>query len=170
MFLSLVLALTSAFIVCSGVKAADVYEKIEITEMQYPNINFFPRALHLNQGDTLHITVKNLRQGFSRIFIPALNLDQDIAPGAVVNLNVCLAEPIAKLMWFQISSVNGKSVPGYILVSNYETPTACGNSRIVDTSILSDIINYNKNYCYEEKSEPVYKRQYSGAAPVRGYW
>jgi hypothetical protein len=166
------LAVAASIVVANTVKAADVYQTINVIGGQYPNIDFYPRTLHVNQGDSLHLTIKNTRLGFTRIFMPAFNLDQDMAPGSVVQLDTCIANPIAKNMWFQISSLGAENVPGTIVTTNYQTPVVATTPRIIDVSVLDPIINYSKEYCFSEKAEPKYYTQKpcpTGAA-VRGCW
>ena len=148
---------------------AELYETIEVTSNQSQNISYYPRTLHVNQGDTVHLTIKNSRTDFTRFFMPAFNIDQEIPKNNVAKIDFCVVNPIAKNMWFEINSVSAKKVPGLMIVENYQTPiaTACP-SRCIDVSVLNDIINYSKNYCYLEKQPP----QYKAPAPsgVRGYW
>ena len=72
-------------------------------------------------------------------------------------------------MWFEIYSISGKKVPGLIVVNNYKIPNAGVASRIIDTSVLSNIINYNKDYCYQQ-NEPLRGAAPIQKKPVRGYW
>lgn len=163
------LALATIFTINAPSKAADVYETINITSYTYPNVNYFPRTLHVNQGDTLHLTVKNTVRGDVRLFMPAFNLAQDIPKGNVAIFDLCISTPIDDNMWFNISSLDAKQIPGHMITNNYQVPNANIASRTIDTSALNDIINYNKSFCYDQKAEP----KYTGGASkvkVRGYW
>lgn len=165
------LAILTIFSIATSAKAADVYGTIDVTGGQYPNIEFYPRTLHVNQGDTLHLTVRNTRLGYTRIFMPAFNLDQEIPKSAVAKLDLCIANPISKVMWFQISSLSGEKVPGYIITTNYQVPIVNVAPKVFDTSPLNKIINYNKDFCYPEKKEPSYGCPAGKKCPpVRGYW
>ncbi|OGI22722.1 MAG: hypothetical protein A2287_02865 [Candidatus Melainabacteria bacterium RIFOXYA12_FULL_32_12] len=167
----LVSALTIAATIgiVSSANAADVYQTIDIESNGYPNINFYPRTLHVCQGDTLHLTIKNTRQGYTRIFMPAFNLNQDIPPGDVAQLDMCIANPIDKEMWFQISSIDAENLSGIIITHNYQVPIVQTTCKPIDISVLDPIINYSKEYCYAEKGEPVSK-QTTPSGPVRGFW
>ena len=163
------IALAAIFTINLPSKAADVYETIQVTGYTYPNVNYFPRSLHVNQGDTLHLTVKNTERGDVRIYMPAFNLAQDISKGNVATFDLCISSPIDDNMWFTISSIDAKQIPGHMITSNYQVPNANMASRTIDTSALNDIINYNKNFCYDQKAEPKYV---GGASKVRvrGFW
>ena len=168
--LATTLAIVSSIAICSTAKAADVYQTIDVVGYQYPHIEFYPKAIYVNQGDSLHLTIRNTRISYARIFVPAFNLDQDIPKGHVARIDLCVASPIAKDMWFDIASISGKREPGLIVINNYRIPNSQVASRTIDTSALSNIINYNKDYCYQA-NEPIVR----GAAPihkkpVRGYW
>ena len=167
--LATILIIFASIAVCSTAKAADVYQTIEIRGYQYPHIDFYPKAIYVNQGDSLHLTLKNTRISNVRIFMPAFNLDQDVPKGHVAKIDLCIASPISKNMWFDIASISGKREPGLIVINNYKIPNSSLASRTIDTSILSNIINYNKDYCYQPNvplrgAAPVQKK------PVRGYW
>lgn len=170
-FLISILSIAAAVGIATSANAADVYQTIEVTSEGYPNINFYPRTLHVNQGDTLHLTIRNAREGYTRIFMPAFNLDQDIPPANVAQLDMCIANPIDETMWFQISSIDADKIPGTIVTSNYCTPTVQSTCKNIDISVLNPIINYSKEYCYAEKAEPAYRAPAgpTGGA-VRGYW
>ncbi|MDD3013180.1 MAG: hypothetical protein PHC34_05705 [Candidatus Gastranaerophilales bacterium] len=145
---------------------AELYETIEVISNQSPNINYYPRTLHVNQGDTVHLTIKNARTDFTRFFMPAFNIDQEIPKNGIAKIDLCVTNPTAKNMWFEINSLTAKKVPGLMIVENYQTPVTMCKSRCIDVTALNDIINYSKNYCYLEKESPRYKTP-SG---VRGYW
>ncbi|EKE04447.1 MAG: hypothetical protein ACD_20C00077G0004 [uncultured bacterium] len=164
------LAIAATVGITSSANAADVYQTINIDSNSYPNINFYPRTVHVQQGDTLHLTIKNTREGYTRIFMPAFNLDQDIPPGNVAQLDMCIANPIDDTMWFQISSVDAEKIPGTMVVHNYCPPTVQTTTTPIDISVLDPIINYSKEYCYADKEEPVYRQPAPSTGPVRGYW
>lgn len=166
--LILIFSFVVAVNIFTSVNAAEVYQTIQVTEAQYPNINYYPRTLHINQGDTLHLSVKNTIGGYSRIFMPAINLDQDIAPGNVAQFDICFANPISKDMWFQISSPGAKKVPGHIITENFQIPIVCAPTTTADLSALDNIINYSKEYCYSEKEAPKYNL--CPGKPVKGCW
>ena len=171
-FLISFIAIAASLAISASANAADVYQTIDVTSNGYPNINFYPRTLHVCQGDTLHLTVRNTRTGYTRIFMPAFNLDQDIAPQDVARFDFCVANPIGKNMWFEISSIDAKKVPGTLVTNNYQIPVVSTTPRIIDVSVLNDIINYNKEFCYSEKAEPQYRTSKpcpTGGA-VRGCW
>ena len=164
-----IIALGTMFLSLPSARADDVYQTIDVFEGQYPNINFQPRTLHINQGDTLHITVRNTRTGFTRIFMPSINLTQDIAPGNRAIFDICISNPTAKTMWFQISSPAAKKVPGYIVVNNFQVPRVADSGKVVDISALDNIINYSKEYCYAEKENPKYNLS-EPRPEVKGCW
>lgn len=151
---------------------AEVYETIEITSNLSPNINFYPRTLHVNQGDTVHLTIRNARTDNTRIFMPSFNIDQEIPKNSTAKIDLCLSNPISKDLWFQINSLTAKKIPGLMVVENFKTPVVAAQSRNIDVSVLNDIINYSKDYCYLEKQPPQYQTpvQSAPSAGVRGYW
>lgn len=150
---------------------AEVYETIEITSNLSPNINFYPRTLHVNQGDTVHLTVRNARTDNTRIFMPSFNIDQEIPKNTTAKIDLCISNPISKDLWFQINSLTAKKIPGLMVVENFKTPVVTAQSRNIDVSVLNDIINYSKDYCYLEKQPPQYKTpSHAPSAGVRGYW
>ncbi|MCK7527886.1 MAG: hypothetical protein MZV64_64905 [Ignavibacteriales bacterium] len=120
--------------------AADVYQTIDVVGGQYPNIDFYPRALHINQGDTLHLTIRNTRTGYTRIFMPAFNLSQDIPPGNVAQVDLCVSNPIDKSMWFQISSLESDKVRGNIIVNNYCVPVVQLPQRTFNLAALDPLL------------------------------
>ena len=169
--LGITLAIAASIAISSPSKAADVYQTIDVIGYQYPHIEFYPKAIYVNQGDNLHLTVRNTRISNARLYIPGFNLDQDIWKGHVAKFDLCIASPYSKDLWFSNASISGKREPGYIVVNNFRIPpTQLPSSRIIDTSSLNTIINYNKDYCYQP-NQPL-----GGAAPiqhkkpVRGYW
>lgn len=164
------LAIAATVGITSSANAADVYQTIEVTSNGYPNVNFYPQTLHVCQGDTLHLTIKNTREGFTRIFMPAFNLDQDIPPGNVAQLDMCVANPIDETMWFQISALDSKKINGNIITHNYQVPVVAVTPKQIDLSVLDPIINYSKEYCYADKEEPIYRQPTTPSGPVRGYW
>lgn len=160
-------AISNSHFLGSGSYGAEVYETIDVMTNQGLNINYYPKTLHVCQGDTLHLTVRNDRTHHTRFFMPSFNIDQDIPKGGVATFDLCVANPSAKNLWYSISTVSAKNIPGLMVVSNFQTPVVMTPSRNIDTSVLSSIINYSKDYCYSEKQPPVYKAPSAG---VRGYW
>jgi|GEM_PF-2988725 len=156
----------TSFIGVHSSAGAELYETIEVTSNQSPNINYYPRTLHVNQGDTVHLTIKNARTDYTRFFMPAFNIDQEIPKNQIAKIDFCVTSPTSKNLWFEINSISAKKVPGLMIVENYQTPVALCPSRCIDVSVLKDIINYSKNYCYLEKEPPKYKTP----SAVRGYW
>jgi hypothetical protein len=164
------LAVAATFSIASSANAADVYQTINVDSNGYPNINFNPRTIHVCKGDTLHLTVRNARQGTTRIFMPTYNLDQIIPPGNVAQLDMCIANPISKTMWFHIASIDAEKIPGTIVTNNFAVDIVDASATPIDLSVLDPIINYSKEYCYADKDEPVYRPAQPSREPVRGYW
>lgn len=159
-------AISNNHFLSSGSFGAEVYETIDVTSNQGLNIDFFPRTIHVCQGDTLHLTVKNARTDYTRFFMPSFNINQDIPKDGVATFDLCITDPSAKNLWFTLNSISAKKNPGLMVVNNFQTPIVMTPSRNIDTSALSNIINYSKNYCYLEKQPPA-RPTPSG---VRGYW
>lgn len=168
------LALATVFTtLSSSVKAADISRTIYVTEGNYPNIWYYPQVFHVNEGDTLHFTIKNTRQGDTRIFIPAYNQSQIIFKNSLAQLNLSFCNPISKHIWFEISSLNGKKIPGYFVVDNYQPPLSPVCSKPIDPNSLAglnSIINYSTEVNYPPKDEPVYCAPKKARHTVRGRW
>ena len=173
MFKKALLAVTAIAMfltISSAAKAADLYKTIRVNELQYPTqINVYPRVIYLNQNDTLHLTVYGARQTDTRIFIPSFNIDQVIPKFKNATLDLCFANPTSKVMWMQISAVDGKKIPLQIVINDFKIPIVETPSKAVDTSALNSIINYSTAFNYSDKEEPSYRT--GAAAPyVRGKW
>ena len=113
--LAAALTITASLAVCASAFAADVYQTIRITEGQYPNISFYPRTIYINQGDSLHLTLINTRQGYTRIFVPAFNLDQEMPKARVAQLDFCTANPISKTCGLKFILLAVKKFPDLLL-------------------------------------------------------
>lgn len=173
MFKKILLAVTALSMVLtmgSAAKAADLYKTVRINELQYPTqINVYPRVIYLNQNDTLHLTVYGARQTDTRIFMPSFNIDQVIPKFKNATLDLCFANPTSKVIWMQISAVDGKKIPLQIVINDFKIPIAQACSKEVDTSALNSIINYSTAFNYPDKAEPSYRT--GAAAPyIRGKW
>lgn len=165
------IALAASVTFAAASFAADVYRTIDIENFDHPNITYHPQAIYINTGDTLHLAIRNPREEYTRIFMPAISLDQEIPKDNIATLDICFSNPTDDVMWFQISSVGGEKIPGYVVVKDFKVPNANVVSKTVDTSALAPIINYSTAFNFPEKPEPKYRPQPAGAAaPVRGYW
>jgi len=167
------LAFASVLLINMSARAADVNTSILIQDYDFPNIQFYPQVIHVNTGDVIHLTVKNSRRFETRIFIPSYNLSQLIPKDNLAKFDLSVDNPTSRNIWFEISIPDGKKIPGYIIVDNYQVPMSTICSKPVDTSGLDKIINYSTDFSYPAKPEPVYAphpHPTGKAAPVKGYW
>lgn len=170
--LSILFSVASALLITLQANAADVYQTINVTGFSgnYSRVDFSPRATHVKQGDTLHLTINNNRITDTRFFMPTFNIDQVIPKTGIAKIDICIANPVSELSWFSISAVDGDRVPGYLVTENFRVPTVSAAANIVDASVVNSAINYSKDYCYPSKSEPKYKTSKKTDNKVRGYW
>ncbi|MFH0702729.1 MAG: cupredoxin domain-containing protein [bacterium] len=166
-FLASTLSFAAFLTFAASSNAAEIYKTIDITSRGYPYIDFYPRSIHLNKNDTLHLTIKNTKEGCTRLFIPSLKFNQKIPKNSAAQLDLCIANPIDKVMWFQISSLDADKIPGYLIVDNYQAPMANVKSKAIDVSALDNIINYSTEFSSPEKEEPMYRKT---PQHIRGYW
>lgn len=165
------LAFSLVLLINMSSRADDVNSTIVVQDYGFPNIEYYPQIIHVNTGDTLHLTIKNNRRYDIRVYVPSYNLSQIVPKNELAKFELSMKDPISRNIWFEFSVPDGKKVPGYIVVDNYQPPMATVCSKPVDTSGLDKIINYSTEFSYPEKPGPVIAPHPTGkAAPVRGYW
>lgn len=152
---------------------------------------FSPLKFDVNTNDTLNLRVNNTSNQSVIFEVPLMDISVEVDKNAKVVVPISFTNPADKDIWFIIKMAAGNNKTGIFKVMDYKVYQPTSDVDRINTSVLKDIINYNKTFYYAEKPEPVYNTTSSDSyksveepiysepdpAPaskaggyVRGYW
>jgi hypothetical protein len=122
----------------------------------YSNELVSPLYYDVKTGETLNLEINNNSKDKIMFKVPLMNIAVDVPKNSKIIVPVSFTNPPAKDIWFMVGQEGSNNKSGTFKVIDYTVNVPTSNVAGIDTSPLSDIINYDTTFVYEEKPEPVY--------------
>lgn len=124
-----------------------------------------PLSFYVKTGNTINLKIVNQSDNAVKFMIPMMKISVEVDKLANTIVPINFSLPNSKEVWFILEQNGASNKTGSFIVTDYVSSanTIADNLNNIDTSFLNQIINFNKDYKYEDKPEPVYSAPVNSA-------
>lgn len=180
MFKKAITMILMIFAMCLFVSTAFAQQATKVSDLViYDPEIVSPLVYTVETGEKLDLNVQNRSREDIYFEVPMMNISVKVpkAQNQIVSLD--FANPMEGELQFIIRQRGSNVKTGNFMVSDYSVKTYTSNVEGIDTSFLSNIINYERSvdmtYDYEATSETTTRSvdmqpEYEESRFIRGFW